>query len=276
MFQNFVPLQSFEGEKVATTRSDEKSSVKSAPTKPANSNSGPAPVTVIEDPIPEMKSGGTVKVIGSAGTFQLPIIGVSAIYGISGDTEPSILPSEDISYLYYDLPAKYADEMAVYWVNAGEDDDSKGMIYFGPRGWKVKNAGVGANGSTGFTLVSNLSSKQAQSISYRTDGNCFGCTVGDIGQYFPDLNDWANENFPISSGIQTIEGLNAVRIDQHKVAYSIPTHTGSYETNGVAVEWHESQPVFFGTAEITNSDKELATTLLNIYLQQMSQIRKAE
>lgn len=273
LFHNFIPLQSFESGGAAARRTDE--SVKPVVSEPKKPNSAPASAPAqepVSDPVPVMKNGGTVKVIGEAGTFELPFIGVSAIYGISGDTEPSILPSRSIPDLHFDLPAKYADQLAVYWVNTGEGDNSKGLIYFGPHGWKAKRAGVGANGSTGFTLVSDLSSEQPQSISYRTDGFCFGCAVTSIGSYFPDLNEWANETFSLSEGTQVVDGLNAVRIDEHTVAYSIQ-NTSEYETNGVAVERHDSQPFFFGNAEITNADKGLATTLLNIYLQQMSQIR---
>ncbi|PWK11556.1 DUF4850 domain-containing protein [Tumebacillus permanentifrigoris] len=276
LFHNFLPLKMPIGDNQSTTSSATKplsKPVNSTPKPSEPSSTSVKQTTTHADPLPVMKSGGTVKVIGKEGTFELPLLGVQGLYGFPVNTEPSILPDAKLPDLHFDLPANKADQVAVYWVNAGEGSTSKGNIYLAPKGWIATSAGIGADGSTGLTLVSDVSTKNQQSISIRTDGNCIGCIVTDIGEYFSDLNQWANENFPISSGIHLVDGLNVSRIDDHTIAYSVQQSEGSFETNGVVVERHESRPFFFGKAEIKTQDRELATTVLNIYLQQLTQIR---
>ncbi|HEX3015741.1 MAG TPA: DUF4850 domain-containing protein, partial [Desulfobacteria bacterium] len=102
-----------------------------------------------------------------------------------------------------------------------------------------------------------------------------GSSIGDIGTYFPKLRDWAQQNNPVPTPINTIPGIHIVPIDQHTVAYSFKRTSDMYETNGVAIENHNTAQIFFANAEITSPDKEIARTVLNYYLYTLKQIRKA-
>ncbi|MFD2168566.1 DUF4850 domain-containing protein [Tumebacillus lipolyticus] len=251
LFHNFIPLSLQEEESsVRTTVVPDKT------TETSSKNGGARPPQdSLETPT---TAASTINVVGSEGNFELPLIGVEATYGIDNGHKPSLLPKQPLPDLQVNLPADRASQLAVYWVNGG--DDVRGYSYIAPTGWSVKSAAIGANGSTLFELISS-----DQSITYFHAGACFGCTVDYIGQYFPNLYDWALKN-SVSGQVTTHPDWNIVPVGEHKVAYSFQNTKGK-EVHGVAVESHgeEKQP-FFWNAEVVVNDHELATDLLNSFL----------
>lgn len=260
LFHNFIPSNMPSNQQNTSSSNTTQVAVQRNETTPAE------PVTTNSTPIkPATKSGGTVRVVGSNGTFNLPLIGVATSYGFDPKTPPTVLPANGLPDINYDIPADLKDKLAVYWINDGNNTTGTGMTFLAPKAWIVTNAGIGANGSSSFTLVSN-SSNNPEKVTFRQDG-AYVDSVVDIGTYFPNLKAWAIKNDPASgSNITPPEGIRFVPLGSHTVSYSFTKETDAYETNGVAIENNTSNPIFFADGEVTSPDIELARTILNFYL----------
>lgn len=130
----------------------------------------------------------TVAFIGSNGdSVILPVIGLKSTYGISFPSPPSVSPVSQIPPIHYTIPNSQANQLAAYWVNGGYRD--KGTLFLAPRGWVPTRVAIGTDGSEVFSLVSPSDTQQQFSVG--DDGGCWGCSVSDIGAYFPGMQQWA-------------------------------------------------------------------------------------
>lgn len=203
---------------------------------------------------------GTVQIMSNNGTFKLPVIGIKATYGVSGQTVPSTTPIDQLAPVDFNLPSNLSSSMAIYWVNLGED--TRGMEFLAPQNWKPVSAGIGADGSGGVTL----DSPDGQKVTFAYQFN--GPALWGIGAYFPELRSWVaqTENIPMSQ-LQSPTGINEVHIDKNTVAYSHKSPKEQFITNGIAVE-HQQGNWFFGSGEVVSPNSQLSQTILNFFLQQ--------
>lgn len=253
LFHNFIPLGGSSPSTKATTTS--------APPVTSNfSASVGQPVTPTS--VPQMEFAGSIPVISSSGTYKLLRIGIKASYGIP--TNVPIIPQE-MAYPHANITADMANQLALFVVNEG----NSAITFLAPKDWKAKKATIGVNGSVGITLVSNLSSPHPQSLNIMKTYSA-GSVSGYIGTYFPSLRDWAVKNSP--TPITTIPGINIVELKNHAVSYSYKNPSEDFATNGVAVENHDQQLVF-AQADMVSDNKDIATVVLDYYLQTLSKYR---
>ncbi|MFC3798380.1 DUF4850 domain-containing protein [Cohnella sp. GCM10012308] len=194
---------------------------------------------------------------------SLPLVGVPTEYGVDVDgSPPTILPAADLPAQGFVVPKKLASRLAVYWMNLGYE--GRGFMMLAPKGWTVTGS-VGANGSFGMHAENPADAGQFLD-TIDTAGSCQGCAIADIGAYFPELAEWAEEQgFPadkpkayLSSkpvGDRMIEFTEAPGNDR-----------GGYGVLGAAYEEHEGGSLFrtarTGYAE---ADQAVAETMIAFY-----------
>ena len=208
--------------------------------------------------------GGTVTFRGSDGsTSILPVIGIKASYGIN--MTPSMIPSQPLSPIKFSLPPNQASQLALYWVNEGYNN--QGYTFLGPRNWLVKDAGIGADGSESFTLQSPNGS---QSMTVRDDGACQGCSISDMGSYFPNLNAWAKKQ-EVGFNTASLPFIAYHVINPNTSVYEIQHKGTTLPSYGIAYQEHyKNGGVYFSQEEVTMSPQNpLANTLLSFYLSKL-------
>lgn len=269
IFRNFFPIQTVTP--TVSIKHDESTS-KTADNQPIKNSLTEAVEPPKKSIDPTVQSARTVKVIGDSGTYVLPVYGVTMTYGISMENPLFAIPKKPLPDIHFNIPSELASDLAVFWITTGYKDlsnkDVQGMMFLAPKDWKPIQAAEGANGSIAFTLVSDPSSKNPETISYENTGGCFGCAVDNIGRYFPKAREWAEKNtvVPGTKLESPIDMKNVVYLDDHTVAYFLQEHSNPYETNGVAIEYHDTSPIYFSNYRITSQKKQLATTVLNFFL----------
>lgn len=205
-----------------------------------------------------------VKFIESNGsTVTLPLVGIKTTYGISYPTQPSVTPRTPLSPIRFNIPSSQINKLSLYWVNEG---GGSGFMFLGPRGWFPTTSEIGADGSELFKLQSPMDITQTMTVT--DDGGCAGCTISDIGSYFPGESSWAAKmGFPVTTFGSNPSFHYRQRISPSTMVYSLIPRQPGYQTNGVAY-MQSSGNMFFGREQITmpTSDHTLETTILNFYL----------
>lgn len=205
-----------------------------------------------------------VTFLGSDGSAViLPLVGIKADYGMNFNKPPSVDPTRPITPLHFTVPGSQTNHLEVYWINEGS---GSGTMFIGPRGWIPTSAGIGVDGSELFSLQNPNDITQKMTVT--DDGGCAGCSISDIGSYFPNLAHWAaQQGFPPSTFGTSPDFQSRQLINPSALAYQLVTLQSGYQTNGVAV-MQNTGDIFFGRAEITmpTSAHELMTTMLNFYL----------
>ncbi|WP_054968989.1 DUF4850 domain-containing protein [Alicyclobacillus ferrooxydans] len=210
-------------------------------------------------------SGPTVTFVENNGnTVTLPVVGIKSQYGI-GSPPSSVDPTFQIPPIDFNIPADQVSQLAVYWVNR-DPLSEPGFLFLGPRGWIATSALIGADGSERFTIQSPADPSQKLTVS--DDGGCAGCSIMDIGAYFPNMRQWAvQQGFPLQSP-PLFKG--EYQLNKNTMSYALYPPAPGYETNGAAYMNlpGTNQNIFFGQEEITMppSDHSLETTILNFYL----------
>jgi hypothetical protein len=197
---------------------------------------------------------------------KLPLYCIEAEYGVDWPSPPSITPSAPLQSVRFDVPADQQGKLAAFWLNLG--DGEHGVLIIGPKGWKAVSAGVGANGSVGILLRNPGDEKQT--LQYSDSGGCQGCSIANVGTYFPSLGKWAEEqDFPGEKK----EFLQQTLLTPNIVAYSLKHPDAGYETHGVAYQQHGGGGAVFRMEEIslTADSRPLATTILNFFVAQAKQ-----
>lgn len=196
-------------------------------------------------------------------TVILPLVGIKATYGMDFNKPPSVGPLTAIPPIHFAIPESQSNLLAVYWINEG---GGTGAMFIGPRGWIPTSAGVGVDGSELFSLQDPNDITQKMTVT--DDGGCAGCSIGDIGSYFPNLANWAaQQGFPPNTFRTSPEFQSRQLLSPSALAYELVTLRPGYQSNGVAVMKNKGN-TFFGREEITmpKSDHKLMTTMLNFYL----------
>lgn len=212
-----------------------------------------------------LEADGTDPIVGTSGTYKLPLYGVAAQYGASGPTAPSIIPIRALAPIKFNIPSAEMGRLAVYWMNLGYDN--RGITVLAPNGWEPSEAIVGANGSLGITLSSGGSRTGRQSVTFGTEWN--GNAIQGIGTYFPKLRPWARNHIAYSypGMFAQPKGMKSVYLNDRTLAYSLPSSSlSNFQTNGVVVA-KTSSPPFLGTGSVTSPDIELSRTVLNFLLE---------
>lgn len=209
-------------------------------------------------------SGPTLTLIGDNGNnVTLPIVGIKATYGVDFPTPPSINPTSQITSIHFNVPSNQADELTAYWVNEGFNN--QGFLFIGPRGWIPISASIGVDGSKNFTLQSP--SDITQKMTYEDDGACQGCSISNIGTYFPGMSQWASQQGFAPNAFPDFQ--SGYQLNQNTAEYSINSLNAGYETNGIACKKaNTTAGYFFAREEITlpTSKHALETTILNYLL----------
>lgn len=130
-----------------------------------------------------------------------------------------------------------------------------------PKGWKLLNGGVGANGSTSYVFVPQAGRGH---FSYYHTASCIGCAMMDAAVFFPEAKKDAEDNdflfydstnFPISK----------VSLSPHLIAYQV--NQGKKRLDGVVYyNIKEDSPFWQAEISLPENQQKLATPLLNQFI----------
>ncbi|UJF31623.1 DUF4850 domain-containing protein [Paenibacillus hexagrammi] len=104
-------------------------------------------------------------------------------------------------------------------------------------------------------------------VNYLDNGACIGCQISNIGTYFPDLKDWAEEQgFPAED---SPEFTSRKLIDANHLTYTLQAPQG-YILNGAAYQEHgEGGGVFRNQkVQMKASSKDAASAILHFFVSQ--------
>ncbi|MBB6695591.1 DUF4850 domain-containing protein [Cohnella xylanilytica] len=216
------------------------------------------------DPLPRLIESGTVGFQAGKGDpiVKLPLYGAEAAFGVDNGSPPSIVPEAPLATVAFRIPEDQADSLAAYWMNLGFD--GQGYLVVAPRGWIVKEATVGANGSYRFELMNPDDDKESL-VAYDTGGGCQGCAISSIGSYFPKLRDWAEEqSFPGDPMPYT----DSKTIGDSVIEFSLASEQKGYATRGAAYEQHGGEEgARFGSMTLSAKEelKDLNDSILSFF-----------
>jgi hypothetical protein len=216
-----------------------------------------------ENPVTDrLAECGTVSFVKNGRETKLPLRCVQAEYGVDDPNNPTtIAPKQPLPSIPYTIPAGSRAQLAVYWMNLG--NNVNGVTVLAPKGWKVAHAGVGANGSSSLRLEDP--DDERQYIDHWDNGACQGCLIGNIGSYFPELRQWA-EDLGFPSG--PIPFKRNVLLNPNHMGYSLNASKAGYELHGVAFQQHDEHSGLFRDQEVQlrSRNRGTATTMLNLFV----------
>lgn len=123
------------------------------------------------------------------GEVRLPLQIVKSQLTLDDGTRSFITEPPEPPVMSYKIPADMHDKLQAVMVY--REDVTGGYLLLAPQGWQA-SAVVGANGSYGVTL--NNPDNPDQTLEYSdTAGSCQGCAINNIGTYFPEQAEWADQ-----------------------------------------------------------------------------------
>ena len=130
----------------------------------------------------------------SAEKVQIPLTSVLAVPNIDDGTAVVKNPLPALPAMTLPLTQDMEDKLQATLVYSANGRDN--YLLLAPAGWTA-SAEIGANGSYGVTYQDPAD--PLQNLRYTdTNWTCQGCAISDIGLYFPDKAQWAEDNgFPV-------------------------------------------------------------------------------
>ncbi|WP_454192203.1 DUF4850 domain-containing protein [Paenibacillus sp. Marseille-Q7038] len=181
-------------------------------------------------------TGSTEKVIKFPGTHgeevELPLQITKADLSVDDGTRSDPSPILTPTAVSFKIPPEMKDDLQAVLIY--RSDMASGYLLLAPIGWEA-SAIVGANGSYGVTLTDP--SDKEQTLHYSdTAGSCHGCAITQIGTYFPDQAEWADEKgFTVYEPLSFTEWKQSAagEEDGGTATYTTEINEGYYNT-GIA------------------------------------------
>lgn len=164
---------------------------------------------------------------------QLPLVKVLAIPSIDKGLPAVKNPVPALPDMAYALSAEAAEQLQATLVYGADGKDS--YLLLSPAGWNA-SAVIGANGSYGITFQNP--DDPAQTLAYTdTNWSCQGCAIADIGLYFPEKADWAEElGFPVYMPLDftSRQAAGTGEAEERNVRYVLPADKEGLRVDGAA------------------------------------------
>lgn len=208
----------------------------------------PAQGGIPQDSAPVQSTGETIVFPGMDGSkIKLPLQ-LSEVQ-LSIDSDRSYIRSAPprIPEISYELSPDLKDKLQAVLVY--RPDIPGGYLLLAPAGWKASGT-VGANGSYGLTLTNPDDTEETLHYSDNAWA-CLGCAINNIGTYFPDQANWADEQgFSVYKPI-AFDEWNDVGSegDDHRTALFVTTSKDGFHQEGVAYYAEDSNGYLFRLLE---------------------------
>ncbi|MEO2206642.1 DUF4850 domain-containing protein [Paenibacillus pabuli] len=231
--------------------------------------SAPALGGIPQDSAPVQSTGKTIVFPGNDGSkIALPLQLTEA--DLSMDSDRSYIRSAPprIPEMSYELSPELKEKLQAVLVY--RPDMQGGYLLLAPAGWKASGS-VGANGSYGLTLTNpdNI----AENLHYSDNAwACQGCAINNIGTYFPDQADWADEQGFTVYEPMAFDQWNDVGSegDNHRTALYVTTSKDGFYQKGVGYYAEDINGYLFrlleyNLAQVSSIEDEVIQSSLHFF-----------
>jgi ribosomal protein S16 len=218
-----------------------------------------SPASLKEDDAKEPLQAPSLAFPGTdGGEVRLPLQIVKSQLTLDDGTRSLITELPEPPMMSYQIPAEMQDKLQAVMVY--REDVTGGYLLLAPQGWQA-SAVVGANGSYGVTLIDP--NHPDQTLEYSdTAGSCQGCAINNIGTYFPERAEWADQQgFTVYEPLTFTDWIQAGAAgeDARTAAYTTKaTSEGDY-SKGILYYQEDSYGYLTRQLEFKLSENEAVT-----------------